>query len=394
MSGPRPASAAVLLPGKDKPVRNRHPWIFSGAIRSLPEFENGGILPVLSADGEFLGHAYFNRNTSIAGRMLNFDATPPLDALAANIDAALALRRRFFGSETTACRLVNGEGDGVPGLVADLYGDVLVLQISTLGLDRLKPFVLDHLTKRLAPGSVYEKSHLPTRREEGLPMFDGPLQGPETAGTVEILENGLRFKVDVAHGQKTGFYLDQREMRVFARRLAAGRRVLNAFAYTGGFGVYAFAGGAASVDSVETSERAAALARENCALNGFGASPGRFLTADVFEFIRAEPLAYDLVVLDPPAFAKKKTEVVQACRGYKDIHRIIFQKVPAGSLVLTFSCSFFVDETLFRQVLFQAAREASRGVRILQRHHQAFDHPVNIYHPESDYLKGFLLEVE
>jgi len=393
MSGPRPEDAAVLQPGKDKPVRNRHPWIFSGAIRSLPEFENGGILPVLAADGEFLGHAYFNRDTSIAGRMLNFDRIPALEALAANLDAAVALRRRFLGPETTACRLVNGEGDGVPGLVADIYGDALVLQISTLGMDRLKPFVLDHLTRRLAPRSVYEKSRLPSRREEGLPMFDGPLQG-ETAGTVEVLENGLRFRVDIVHGQKTGFYLDQREMRAFFGRLAAERRVLNAFAYTGGFSVYAFAGGAASVDSVEASDRAAALARVNCALNGFGEKPGRFLAADVFEFIRAEPLDYDLVVLDPPAFAKKKTEVVQACRGYKDIHRIVFQKVPAGSLVLTFSCSFFVDETLFRQVLFQAAREASRGVRILQRHHQAFDHPLNIYHPESDYLKGFLLEVE
>ena len=392
MSGPRP-DAAVLHPGKDKPVRNRHPWIFSGAIRSLPEFENGGILPVLAADGEFLGHAYFNRKTSIAGRMLNFDRTPPLETVAAKIDAALALRRRFFGSETTARRLINGEGDGLPGLVADIYGDALVLQISTLGMDRLKPFVLDRLTKRLAPRFVYEKSHLPTRREEGLPMFDGPLQG-EAAGPVEVLENGLRFRVDIVHGQKTGFYLDQREMRAFARGLAAGRRVLNAFAYTGGFSAYSFAGGAVSVDSVEASDQAIALARENCALNGFGDRPGRFLAADVFEFIRAEPLAYDLVVLDPPAFAKKKTEVIGACRGYKDIHRIVFQKVPAGCLVLTFSCSFFVDEDLFRQVLFQAAREASRGIRILQRHHQAFDHPLNIYHPESDYLKGFLLEVE
>jgi 23S rRNA (cytosine1962-C5)-methyltransferase len=393
VSRPHPDAAAVLLPGKDKPVRNRHPWIFSGAIGSLPEFENGGILPVLAADGEFLGHAYFNRETSIAGRMLNFDRTPPLEALGANIDTALALRRGFFGPETTACRLVNGEGDGLPGLVADIYGDVLVLQISTLGMDRLKPFILDRLTQRLAPRAVYEKSHLPTRREEGLPMFDGPLRG-EAPGTIEILENGLRFRVDIVHGQKTGFYLDQREMRAFARRLASGRRVLNAFAYTGGFSVFAFAGGAVRVDSVETSDRATALGRENCALNGFGERPGRFLAADVFEFIRADPLEYDLIVLDPPAFAKKKTEVIQACRGYKDIHRIVFQKVPAGGLVLTFSCSFFVDETLFRQVLFQAAREASRGVRILQGHHQAFDHPVNIYHPESDYLKGFLLEVE
>ena len=393
MSGPDAGRAAVLLPGKDKAVRNRHPWIFSGAIRSLPAFENGGVLPVVASDGAHLGHAYFNTATSIAGRMLNFDATPPLESLAASLDAALALRRRFFGPETTAFRLVNGEGDGLPGLTADLYGDVLVLQISTLGMERLKPFVLDRLAERIAPRAIFEKSNVPSRREEGLPMFEGPLRG-EPPAPVEVLENGLRFLVDIVHGQKTGFYLDQRDMRAFARTLAAGRRVLNAFAYTGGFSVAAFAGGAAFVESVDASERATAAARENCRLNAFADAPGRFITADVFEFLRRQPPDHDFVILDPPAFAKKKSEVIQACRGYKDIHRLVFQGVPARSLVLTFSCSFFVDETLFRQVLFQAAREAGRGVRILQRHRQAFDHPINIYHPESDYLKGFLLHVD
>jgi 23S rRNA (cytosine1962-C5)-methyltransferase len=393
VSGPDASRAAVLQPGKDKAVRNRHPWIFSGAIRSLPDFDNGSILPVVASDGAILGHAYFNTATSIAGRMLNFDRTPPLESLAARLDEALALRRRFFGPDTTAYRLVNGEGDGIPGLIVDLYGDVLVLQVSTLGMERLKPFVLDRLAARIAPRAIFEKSNVPSRREEGLPLFEGPLRG-DPPEPVEILENGLRFRVDIAHGQKTGFYLDQRDMRAFARALASGRRVLNAFSYTGGFSVAAFAGGAAAVDSVDASERATSAARDNCGLNGFDAAAGRFITADVFEFIRQQPLDYDFVILDPPAFAKKKSEVIRACRGYKDIHRLVFQKVPPRSLVLTFSCSFFVDETLFRQVLFQAAREADRGVRMLQRHRQAFDHPVNIYHPESDYLKGFLLHVD
>ena len=389
-----PSEAAVLRPGKDKAVRNRHPWIFSGAIRSLPAgFENGAILPVRAADGTLLGHGYFNTATSIAGRMLNFDATPPLESLAASLDAALALRRLFFGPETTAYRLVNGEGDGLPGLVADLYGDVLVLQVSTRGMERLKPFVLEKLAERIGPRAVFEKSNVPARKEEGLPMFEGPLRGapPEP---IEVLENGLRFRVDVVHGQKTGFYLDQREMRAFARSLARGRRVLNAFAYTGGFTVAAYAGGAAAVETVDASERAVAAARENAALNGFADRPGRYVAADVFEFLRQQAPDYDLVVLDPPAFAKKKSEIVPACRGYKDIHRLVFQGVPPRSFVMTFSCSFFVDETLFRQVIFQAAREAGRDVRVLQRHRQAFDHPVNIYHPESEYLKGFLLHVD
>ena len=385
--------AVILHKGKDKAVRNRHHWIFSGAVRSLPEFENGGILPVRAADGEFLGRAYFNRHCSILGRMLSFDDRPPLEALRENIERAVAMRTSFFDASTTAVRLINGEGDGIPGLIADRYGDVLVVQVSTLGMDRLKPFVLDVLAKATGARSIYERSNLPSRREEGLPMFEGLLAG-DPVGTVEVLENGLRFRVDIVQSQKTGLYLDQRENRRLVRSWAAGRRVLNAFSYTGGFSVFALAGGAASADSVDISERAIGLARENCALNGFMAENVRFHVADVFDFIRDDALDYDLVILDPPAFAKKRSEVVPACRGYKDIHRIVFQKVPQPSLVLTFSCSFFVDETLFRQVLFQAASEAARKVRILQRHHQAYDHPVNIYHPETEYLKGFLLYVD
>lgn len=386
-------TAVVLHKGKDKAIRNRHHWIFSGAVRSLPDFEDGDILPVHGAEGEFLGRGYFHRGQSILGRMITFDDRPPLDALAENIERAIVLRRSFFDASTTAYRLINGEGDGIPGLIADVYGDILVIQISTLGMDKLKPFILEVLTKTARPRSVYEKSNLPSRREEGLPMFEGWLAG-EPAERIEIRENGLRFWVDVARSQKTGFYLDQRENRRLAGSIASGRRVLNAFSYTGGFSVFALAGGAASADSVDSSERAVDMARENCALNGFQGDHVLFHAADVFDFIRDRNLDYDLIILDPPAFAKKKGEVVRACRGYKDIHRIVFQKAPPRCLVLTFSCSHFVEETLFRQVLFQAAGEASRKVRILERHRQAFDHPVNIYHPETEYLKGFLLYVD
>jgi 23S rRNA (cytosine1962-C5)-methyltransferase len=278
-------------------------------------------------------------------------------------------------------------------LIADFYAGVLVLQFSTRGMDRLKDFVVGVLGKLTAPAAVYEKSNLPSRREEGLPQGEAWLQG-DPIPRVEILEDGLRFGVDIPDSQKTGFYLDQREMRRMARDLARGRRVLNAFSYTGGFTVAALAGGAVSADSVDLSARAVGQAAENCRRNGFEGGGLGFHAADVFEFLRAQPLDYDLVVLDPPAFAKRKTEVMGACRGYKDIHRLVFQKVPPGALVMTFSCSHFVDEALFRQVVFQAAREADRGVRILQRHRQALDHPVNIYHPESEYLKGFVLSVD
>jgi 23S rRNA (cytosine1962-C5)-methyltransferase len=383
----------ILKKGKDKAVRNRHHWIFSGAVASMPDFEDGDLLAVQSSDGEFLGTAYFNRKCSIIGRMVSFGRTPAHEALAANICRAVSMREVFFNGSTNAYRLIHGEGDGIPGLVADRYKDVLVIQVSTLGMEKLKPFVLDVLGQVFPARSVYEKSHGPARREEGLPQFEGWLRG-EPAETVEILESGVRFIIDIVGSQKTGFYLDQREMRGFARSLAKHRTVLNAFAYTGSFTVFALKGGALRADSVDISAPAIALARENCLLNGLESPENRFLVADVFDFIRDSSLDYDFVILDPPAFAKKKNEVVKACRGYKDIHRIVFEKIRKGSLIMTFSCSHFVDERLFQQVIFQAAAEASRSLRLLQRHRQAFDHPINIYHPESDYLKGFLLYLE
>lgn len=388
--------SVILKPGKDKVVRNRHHWIFSGAVGRLPDFEDGSVLPVRSADGDLLGHAYFNRRSSIVGRMIGFGKTPPEDAVRRSIEGALRLRERLFDPlVTNARRLVNAEGDSLPGLVADLYNDVLVIQIATRGMDRLKPLVLDHLIRAVKPRTVYEKSDLPSRQEEGLEDFEGVLFGDqEGAARVDILEEGLPFRVTPAHSQKTGFYLDQREMRNLVRRLARGRRVLNAFSYTGAFTVCALKGGAARADSVDSSEASLALAEENLELNGLSSTSGYFFAADVFEFLRSADLDYDFVILDPPAFARKRADVVQACRGYKDINRLAIQRVRPGGLVLTSSCSHFVDARLFRQVVFQASLEAGRRVRILQEHRQAMDHPVNIYHPETAYLKGLLLHVD
>jgi len=308
--------SVVLKPGKDKAVRNRHHWIFSGAVKSLPDFENGSLLPVRSADGELLGHAYFNRKSSIAGRMVSFGDTPPQDAIRQNVARALELRRRLFApSVTTAYRLINAEGDLLPGLIADLYDDVLVMQVTTLGMEKLKPFLLELLVAAVKPRSVYEKSDLPARREEGLPDFAGTLHG-EKVEDARILEEGLPFRVNITRSQKTGFYLDQREMRKLTRDFAAGRRVLNAFAYTGAFSVYALKGGAARADAVDASESAIGLARENFSLNGLTGASASFHTADVFDFLRQPELDYDFIILDPPAFAKKKSDVVAACRGY------------------------------------------------------------------------------
>jgi len=383
----------ILKKNRDKPIRQRHHWIFSGAVQSLPDFEDGDILPVTSSAGEFLGSAYFNRKSAIIGRMLCFDGTPPLKSIEQRLLVAIALRRDLVEPASTAQRLVNGEGDGLPGLVVDRYGDVLVIQVATLGMEKLKPVILGHLISTLSPRSIYEKSDLPTRREEGLPEFEGHLYG-EDVESVEIQEYGLRFLVEIRGSQKTGFYLDLREMRRLVRSIAKGRRVLNCFCYTGGFSVAALAGGATFVDSVDSSEPALSLAKRNLALNGFPGIENRLVVADAFEFLRRDLPLYDFIILDPPAFAKKKMDVVPACRGYKDINRLALSKMGPRGLLLTLSCSHFVDEPLFQQVVFQAAAEAARGVRIIQRHHLALDHPVNLYHPESEYLKGFLLYVE
>lgn len=381
-----------LKTGKEKPLRNRHHWIFSGAIESLPNVPNGSMIQVVSHAGECMGSAYINRQSSILGRMIAFGNVNPETAIQENIGKALSLRQSFMPTHTTGYRLINGEGDALPGLIVDRYGDILVLQISTLGMEKLKPLILDALTRALSPKGIYEKSLLPSRKEEGLAPFSGLLAGtvPER---VEFTEYGLKFIADPIHGQKTGFFLDQREMREWVRELSKGKRVLNAFSYTGGFSVFAAAGGAAQVDSVDISTEAIDLAKQNMQLNGYLNDAHQFYIEDAFEFLR-KPLNYDLVILDPPAFAKRAKDVVQACRGYKEINRQAMEKMPAQSLLLTCSCSYHVDEALFQKVLFQAAIEAKRSVRIIGRHRQAMDHPVNLFHPEGNYLKSFLLAIE
>lgn len=383
-----------LKPGKEKAIRNQHHWIFSGAVAKLPDFSDGDFLLVFSSDNQLLGSGYFNRKSSIIGRMVSFDATPPLDAIKRNLDSAIAYRKTLFHTgDTTAYRLVNAEGDNLPGLIIDLYDDVIVVQFGTLGMDKIRHWLVEYLVKKLQPRSIFEKSLLPSRKEEGLALKQELLFGKEI-DTVPILENGLQFHVSIADGQKTGFFLDHREMRQWIKSLSLGKRVLNCFSYTGGFTVYALEGGAAVVDSVDLSDKAVESAKINVEINGFANPKHGFFANDVFSFLRDHPLDYDLVILDPPAFAKRQKDVIAACRGYKDINRITIQKMPKNSLLLTSSCSYHVDESLFQKVLFQAACEAKRQVRIIGRHRLAPDHPINICHPENDYLKSFLLYVE
>lgn len=314
-------------------------------------------------------------------------------ALTSRIAAAASLRRRWFDPlQTNAIRWINAEGDGLPGLIVDGYGEVLVVQIAHPGMERIKPLIVERLVQELRPKTILEKSTSFLRKKEGLQEVRALLYG-EAVEEVEVVENGLRYSVDLVEGQKTGLFLDQREMRSLIRSLSQGRRVLNCFAYTGGFSVAALAGGAAHVDSVEISGRCPARVDKNITLNGLPLERHRFIQEDVFDFLKKAPLDYDLIILDPPAFVKKREDVPQAFRAYKELNRHVIANMAPHTLLLTCSCSYHVDEALFQNILFRASHESGRSVHILGKHRQALDHPISIFHPESSYIKGFLLEV-
>ncbi len=385
----------ILKKGKENIFQNRHLWIFSGAIASYPtHFENGHIYSVYSHDGTLLGSAYFNQSKSLAGRILAFGEVNPWKSVCTYLDKAIFLRDQFFDlKKTNAFRLLNGEGDFIPGLVIDQYDEYLVLQSGSLGIDLLKDRIVDYLAAKKRWKGIYEKSSGSSRKEEKLQDNIGVLWGEEKED-ITILENGFSFKVYWKKGQKTGFFLDQREMRAEIKELSHNKKVLNVFSYSGGFSIYAMAGGAKSVDSLDNSMQATEWAKQNFQLNGFADGRSRFLAQDAFSFLSKEPLEYDLIILDPPAFAKKKHDIIQASKGYREINYQTLSKMPKGSILLTCSCSYYVDEELFQTLVFQAAKMANRSVQIVGKHLLAKDHPVNLFHPESHYLKSLLLYVD
>ena len=385
-----------LKPGRERPVLAGHPWIFSGAIADLDAgIAAGSVVTVQTNAGQFVARGYCNPRCAITVRVLT-RVDEPVDRplLQACLETALALRHSILPSETDAFRLLNGEGDYLPGVVADVYGDTIVLQCLTAGADMLKPLLVDVLTALQQPQRIYERSVGNVRREEGLSQAVGALHGELPENLIQIREGGLRFQVDVKAGQKTGFFLDQRANRQLARELAPGRTVLNAFAYTGAFGIYAAAGGARRVVSVESSARALEAIRNHMTLNGQAPESHQLIEADIFELLRQRDDRYDLFILDPPALVKHRNEVQRGARAYKDLHLQAFRRASPGALVMTFSCSQHVPADLFWKIVHGAAVDAGRSVQALRTLGPGADHPVSLSHPEGVYLKGLLLRVK
>jgi 23S rRNA (cytosine1962-C5)-methyltransferase len=395
-----PQTQVVLKRGREKPVLNRHPWIFSGAIKNIEgKCADGDIMTVVDSRGSFLAQGYLNRRSQITVRLLSWIEEEIIDRrfFRHRLERAIAIRRPLQEDQpTNAYRLVNAESDFLPGLVVDRYNEYLVTQFLTLGIESWKGEIVSLLGELLPFRGIYERSDVEVREKEGLLPATGLLAGQERPALVHIIENGHRFIVDIKQGQKTGFYLDQRENRQKASKYCRGKTVLNCFAYTGAFAVYTVEGGAKKVVNVESSTEALQLAQRNMALNGFDRRDDEYVKGDVFQVLRQyrdEGRSFDLIVLDPPKFAYSRSQVQAACRGYKDINLLAMQILRPGGILFTFSCSGSISPDLFQKVVFGASVDARRDVQIIEKLTQGFDHPILLSFPESEYLKGFICRV-
>jgi 23S rRNA (cytosine1962-C5)-methyltransferase len=383
---------------KDTFVRRFHPWIFSGAIqRKEGQAVDGAIAKVYSKQGEFLAQGHYHEG-SIAIKIFSFEeGAPDLDFWTNKLQRAFALRKKvgLTDGERAAYRLVHGEGDGLPGLIIDVYHETVVLQAHTIGMHQLRTLLTEALKNVLGEriAAIYDKSKNALPKNYAQQVENGYLWGEAREQDV-ILENGCRFEVNWQTGQKTGFFLDQRDNRHLLQRFCAGKRVLNAFCYSGGFSVYALKAGAAFVDSVDASARAIELVDKNVLLNGLDPTQHQSYKADVMQFLKEQEQPYDVMVLDPPAYAKTVAKRHKAVQAYKRLNVEGLKLVAKGGILLTFSCSQVVDNPLFYHTITAAAIEAGRQVRVLHRLTQPADHPVNIFHPEGNYLKGLVLYVE
>lgn len=403
MNDPGTATQATitLKAKRDQSIRRKHPWVFSGGIKRIEgNPQSGDWVQVCANKGAILGWGHYSPNASIAVRMLTFDeAKPDTQWWKDRIAQAVQVRRDLNlidQPDQNACRIIHAEGDGMPGLIADLYGNTLVVQCHTPGMHQAMPLLIEAFTEALGSTlhGIYDKSAKTLAKNGGESSTDGWVWGkaPEEPVAMEL---GHRFQIDWEQGQKTGFFLDQRLNRSLLGQYAKGKKVLNVFSYTGGFSIYALQSGATEVHSLDSSQRALKVCDDNVLLNGLDAAKHKTIQEDALEFLKGDSLGeYDIVVLDPPAFAKRASARHAAIQGYKRINLRALENMKSGSLLFTFSCSQAVDDAMFANTVVAAAIQAQRTVRILHRLHQPPDHPVSAFHPEGSYLKGLVLRVD
>jgi 23S rRNA (cytosine1962-C5)-methyltransferase len=384
----------TLKKGREAALLRGHPWIFSRAIQTVKGKTGAGdIVQLQDFAGKPLALGFYNPNTDIAFRLLTRDCDHDVNAdfWQRSLQSSIALRKRIINAQTNAYRLINAEGDGFPGLIVDVYDSAFVFSIATAGIEKQKNHILSALLSLLKPACIYEQSEGRSRKLEGLENKKGFIHGSDKTGIQQIKENGWRFEVDFIGGQKTGFFLDQRINREKIGALSHKASVLNCFSYTGAFSVYCAAAGAKKVVSLDISKAACAAARKNLQSNGFSSEVHPVIDVDVFEYLRETQEKFDLIILDPPAFAKTRHDVQKAARGYKEINMQAVKLLNSGGVLATFSCSNFIEEELFHKIVLGAACDAGASLRLLSRLEAGPDHPILLGHLEGRYLKGLLL---
>jgi len=394
-------SSVILKKSADSFIKRKHPWIFSGAINKVEgNPTNGETVQIFASNNTLVGSGSFSPSSQIRVRVWSFNPEEKIDRdfISKKVLIASELRNKIIDSSSTkAYRVINSENDGLPGLIVDRYSDLLVCQFLSSGVEYYKNLIVEILNDTIKPKVIYERSDVEVRKKEGLESAKGVLKGKEPEKLVEIIENELKFLVDIKSGHKTGFYLDQRENRKLVSEFVKGKSVLNCFSYTGGFSVYSMIAGAKSVTQVETSSSALLLANENIELNGLNLSSVENINNDVFDVLRKfrdERRTFDMIILDPPKFAESASQVQKASRGYKDINLLAIKLLNPGGVLFTFSCSGHISQELFQKIVAGATFDAEREVKIIKLLTQSSDHPVSAHFPEGLYLKGLVCSIE
>lgn len=389
-----------LKKGKEKAVLQRHPWVFSGAVDKIKgKADNGDVVKVLDNSGDFLAYGYFNDQSRVAVRLIEWNEETQIDEdwYEQKINQAVAARADLLKAEdTNALRLIFSEADFLPGLIVDKYADFLSVQILSTGIEKAKDIIIDKLCKALNPTGIFDRSDATARTHEGITAENGLLWGEAPAEFIAVKENGITYHINIAEGQKSGFYCDQRDNRLLLAAYAKGKSVLDCFSYSGGFSLNAMQNGASEVTSVDSSALAIETLKQNIELNKFVKHKHTAIQSDVNKQLRAfkeEGKKFDIVVLDPPKYAPSRSALDRAARAYKDLNRLGMLLLESGGLLATFSCSGAVDIETFKQIIAWAALDAGKEVQIIKQFSQPEDHPVRISFPEGEYLKGLLLRV-